>query len=105
MSDALFPWQLGEVDATPQQMRRVLQSKQDAVHRALEFADRVGRAISELVLGLRPDIFIGIELRRVGREAIDMQPAATLHVALDRVLSMDRAAVPQQDDVAAQMPQ
>ena len=76
MPDILRPRQLGDVDATPKQVRGMLEAEQFAPHAALEFIDCVGCAIREHAFRLRPDMFVGIEFRRVGGKAIGISESS-----------------------------
>src|SRR5215813_5770197 len=64
--------------------------------------DGVGRQIGETaVLEVAPQQFDGVELRRVGREPDDVPPAMVVQTGADEVMLVRAAAVPDQDDRAA----
>jgi hypothetical protein len=59
--------------------------------------------VREFALGLRPDEFVGIELRCVAREAMRLHPGMAAEKTLHVPTPMNLPAVPQQDDRAAEM--
>jgi len=59
--------------------------------------------VGQLTLGLRPDELIGIEFRRVAREAVCLQPGMATEKDLDIATPMNLPAVPQQSDFTAEM--
>lgn len=61
-------------------------------------------AVRVVALEVVPDLLHGVELRRVGREPLDVQPRVAPRDLGKRRL-VDPAPVPQQHDVSAQMPQ
>ena len=62
-------------------------------------------AIRESLLGQLPDALVGVELRRIGREALQMQPRGARAQLTDELATMGIAAVPQDDDVPADLPE
>ena len=57
----------------------------------------IGAAIGECTFGERPDPFIGVELRCIGRKVLEMQAAMLSEKSLQR-LSLVGGGVIQQDD-------
>lgn len=56
-------------------------------------------AIRESLLGQLPDPFIGVELRRIRREPLQVEPRGASAQLTDELASMRISAVPQDDDV------
>jgi len=59
--------------------------------------------VRQFALSLRPDEFVGIELRCVAREAVRLHPGMAAEKGLNIPTPMNFPAVPQQDDRAAKM--
>lgn len=70
---------------------------------AKEILDRVWPAVRERPLGVRPHAFVGIEFGRVTGERDEMQAAMAATEVGDRPPVVDRASIPDQDDMAAEM--
>ena len=62
-------------------------------------------AIGEPLLGQLPDAFIGVELRRISREALQVEPRGASAKLTDELASMGIPAVPQDDDVPRELPE
>jgi hypothetical protein len=62
-------------------------------------------AVGELSFEVIPDLFVGIEFGRVGREAFDVKSRMTSEKLGERWAAMNGPAVPQQHDVAAELTQ
>jgi len=62
-------------------------------------------AIGESLLGQFPDAFIGVELRRIGREALQVEPRGASAKLTYELASMGISAVPQNDDVPRELPE
>lgn len=71
-----------------------------------EFPDVLGAEVGQFVpLPVAPQILHGIEFRGVGRQALDVQPVGLgLEVGGDESAAVDGRAVPQQQDLAGQLP-
>ena len=61
--------------------------------------------IRESLLGQLPDSFVGIELRRVGGEALQVNPLGVSAKLTHELAAMGICAVPQDDDVAWDLPE
>ena len=105
MPEGSLPWQFGGVNAAPKPVRRVLQPEENATQLPFQLGDRVGGAVGERLLCLGPNMFIRIELRRIGGKTMNVKPAAALQVGPHGLVAMDFPAIPQQDDLSTQMPQ
>ncbi len=62
-------------------------------------------AIRESLLGQLPDTLVGVELRRIGREALQVQPRGAGAQLPHELASMGMSAVPEDDDVPADLPE
>jgi hypothetical protein len=60
-------------------------------------------AIREALLGQLPDSLIGVELRRIGREALQVEPHGASAKVIYELASMEVSAVPQDDDVPREL--
>lgn len=70
-----------------------------------KFSDISWRAIRQSALGMGPDEFVRVEFRGVRREAINTEPFVLSEKLTDDDTPVDRAAIPQEHDRTAQMPQ
>ena len=70
-----------------------------------EGLDIEGAAVGELVLEKLPRELVGIELGGVGGEAFDMEARMAGEYPLHVRTAVDGAAIPEQDDGAAEMAQ
>ena len=68
-----------------------------------ELALGVGPTVGERALGELPDSFVGIELRGIAGEAVEMEAGIAGLDRADRLAAVDGAVVPDHDHVAAQM--
>ena len=68
-----------------------------------QLLSREGAAIGEAGLKVIPDLFVGVELGRIGGEAFDLEPRIARQQSVQRGSLVNGAAVPDQDDVSAQM--
>jgi len=62
-------------------------------------------AIREALLGQLPDALIGVELRRVGREALQVEPCGASAKLPYELAAMGICAVPKDDDVTWKLPE
>ena len=62
-------------------------------------------AIGESLLGQLPDALIGIELRRIGREALQVEPLGASAKLTYELAAMGICAVPKHDDVPRELPE
>lgn len=90
-------------DAAPQVQRGAADSLQGETKVPPELLQGVGASVGELVLREPPDAFIGVELRRVAGEAMELEPGEGTTQGTDRVSLVNRAAVPEQDDGTPEM--
>lgn len=79
------------------------ESGENTVHPLLKVVDRVRGAVCQAAFCLGPDVLVGVELGRVGRKAMDMQPPIAQQVIGNDRLTVHGTAVPQKHDPAAQM--
>ena len=86
-------------------MLRSPESAKRAVQRVRELADVLGGAVGQLLLGVRPHKLVRVELGRVRGEAVDVEPGAALKELAHDPALVDRASVPEEDHLAAQVPQ
>jgi len=70
---------------------------------AEELALRVRSTVGEGALGKLPDAFIGVELRRIAGEAVEVKPGIARLERANRPAAVDRAVVPDHDHGAAEM--
>jgi hypothetical protein len=63
------------------------------------------QAVGRMAFPVVPDLFGRIELWGIRRELLQMEPRVSLADRLDGRPSMNGTAVPEEDDMAAQMPQ
>jgi len=81
----------------------------DAMHSAAQLAAKLdnifGRAIGQRVFGLGPYKLIRIKFWGIGREPMHMEPAVVAKEFLDDCAPVDGAAIPQQHNRCAQMPE
>ena len=68
-----------------------------------QFRDIMSLAIRESLLRKLPDSLVGVELRCVGRKALQVNPLGASAELAHELASMGIAAVPQHEDVAADL--
>ena len=90
-------------DAAAEVRRREADSLEGEAKVAPKLLQRVGAPVGELVLREPPDAFVGVELGRVAREAMEMEPGEGTTQGSDHVTLVNRAAVPEQDDRSSEM--
>lgn len=72
----------------------------------VELIDVLRCAVGQLSFTVSPDMLIGVELWRVGRKPMHVQPMAILpQVVLHESTAVDRPAVPNYHDRSAQVAQ
>jgi hypothetical protein len=91
-------------DARAQEARVSDQLFQDGGEMKVELVDVVGARVGERPFGDRPDAFVGIQLRGVGREPLEPQAWKRAAEVAQRIALVDVAVVPDDDQVAAEMP-
>ena len=70
-----------------------------------EWYEGIVTAVRQLLLDLRPYELVGIELRRVTREAVDLQAWVPAQKRLNILATVDLPAIPQERDRGAQVPE
>ena len=65
----------------------------------------VSLAIREALLGQLPDSLIGVELRRIGRESLQVESRCASAKLTDELASMGVPTIPQDDDVPRELPE
>lgn len=80
-----------------------MQAAQGGGEPARQGGEVVGSAVGEPLLRLRPHALIGIELRGIGREELEVQARAAAAQAVERLALVDVVVVPKDDDLAAQV--
>ena len=70
-----------------------------------EIVERIRVAIGELRLEMRPDPFIGVQFGRIPREPLEMETGTSSLQGLHLGPLVNAAAVQEDDDVAAEVPQ
>lgn len=97
------PRQIRSVDARPEEMLRAAKAADRGVQSLPEIGQIIRRTVGERLVSLGPDVLRRIEFGRVRREVMDMQTRMLVEERSDLAPPVDRAAVPQQVDGAAQM--
>jgi len=105
MHSSLRPRQFRRVDAAPEKLWRMLQVEELLSDTGFQLVDVRRRRIGERSLGLGPNLFIGIEFRCVSREMMQMESPAATQVQADGLVPVDFGAVPQEHDLAAEVPE
>ena len=88
-------------DATPQFRWRTsdtVNRTDDVFH---QFIDVLGAAIGEFSLGQRPNSFIGVEFRGVGRKMLDSETRVLTEELLERFSLMGGGVIQENNDGAA----
>ena len=93
------------MDASTKSARRSLQGAKRGVESAVEGVQIVGPSIGQAGLGVRPHAFVGIQLRGVGREKLEMEPREAAEQRSDRFALVDRGIVEDHDHVPSQVAQ
>jgi hypothetical protein len=97
--------QLGREDERAQFIRRASNPADVGLQAAADLLCVPQQAIRGVAFEVVPDLLRRIELRRIRWELFQMQPGIGLAHCLDRRSAMNAAAVPEEDDMAAQVPQ
>ncbi len=74
-------------------------------HRDHQLREIVSLTIREALLGQLPDSLVGVELRRIRREALQVEPRGASAKLTYELPSMGISAVPQDDDVPRELPE
>ena len=70
-----------------------------------QLRDIMSLAVRESLLGQLPDSLVGVELRRIGRKALQVNPLGASTKLAHELAAVGIAAVPQHEDVAADLPE
>src|SRR5271154_2460117 len=105
MHSDLRPRQFRRVDAAPKKLWRMLQVEEFLPNTGFQLVDVLWCRIGERSFGLGPNLLIGIEFRRIGREVMKMEAAASTQVQADGLVPVDFGAVPQEHNLAAEVPE
>ena len=70
-----------------------------------QFREIMSLAIRESLLGQLPDPLVGVELRRIGREALQVNPLGASAELTNELATMGISAVPQDEDVTRDLPE
>lgn len=70
-----------------------------------QFREIMSLAIGESLLGQLPDALIGVELRRIGRKALQVNPLGASAKLAHELAAMGISSVPQDEDVTRHLPQ
>ena len=97
--------QRGMRDAAPEVTVVPLDREERACEVAFEFEDVAWTPIRESLLCELPDALVGVELRRIGRKALQVNPPGARAQRPDEPAAMGIAAVPQDDEVPADLPE
>src|SRR2546423_12140247 len=65
----------------------------------------VRAAIGQLALGQRPNPFVGVEFRSIGREMLQLETRVLIQKLLQRLPLMSGGIIQQNDNGATQVPQ
>src|SRR6266567_2248342 len=93
------------MDAGPEEILRPTQAARRIGQSIAELAQIIWRSISEFVVSLGPHVLGGIEFRGVGREGVHTEAGMIGEESPDLAPAMDRPAIPEQVDRAAQVTQ
>jgi hypothetical protein len=74
-----------------------------SIHVSVELPEASGRRVGQSPFGLGPNEFVGIEFRSVCRESVDAEPGMPPDKNPDTAVSVDGAAVPEQDHRSPQV--
>jgi len=100
-----LPRQFRGIDAAPKKPWRVLQVEKRVPDAVFQFVNGRRRRVCECLLGLSPNVLVGIELRCVGREVVQMKAPAATQIHTHGFVAVDFGAVPQEHDLAPEVPQ
>src|SRR6266487_1287409 len=98
-------WQLGTADERAQLRLRAPHPAGVVRQAASEVPPVPQQTVGHVAFEVVPELLRRIEFRRIRRERLEMQPRMRLAHRVDSRPAVNRAAVPQQDDGAPEMPQ
>ena len=93
------------VDASPKAARGSLDVSKRASKATTQRGEVVGATVGELSFGVRPDRFVGIELRGIGRQIFEMQPGVVTTDFSNSISFVNARVVPDDEDVPAKVTQ
>jgi hypothetical protein len=101
--DGLRPWQIGRVEARAKQGLRPADPLKGSDNVQRKRDEPLMVDVRQLAFRLHPDELIGIEFRRVARQAVGLHPGMAAEKSLDIPTPMDFPAVPQQNNLVSEM--
>jgi len=93
------------MDTGPEQLLRGARFLKGSAEQPVEGRDVRGRTVGQSTVALAPDVFSGVEFRRVGRKRLDVQPGMPPDERLEFTPAMNRPPIPKQDHRSVQMAQ
>ncbi len=93
------------MDASPEAALGSLDVSQRAAKVAMHHGEVLGATVGEAPFGVGPDGFIGVELRRVGRKQLEMEPRKPAADFSDPLSFVNARVVPDHDDAPTEMAQ
>ena len=105
MHSGLLPGQFRRIDATPEKPGRALQVGKRVRDAGFHSSMFVGVELASRLLGLGPNVLVGIELRSISGKVVQMKSSAATEIQTHGFVPMDLGAVPQEDDFASKVAQ
>ena len=93
------------MDTGPEQLLRGARFLKGSAEQPVEGRDVRGRTVGQSTVALAPDVFSGVEFRRVGRKRLDVQPGMPPDELLEFTPAMNRPPIPEQDHRPSEMAQ
>ena len=93
------------VDASSKAARGSLDVSKRAPKATVQHGDVVRATVGELSFGVRPDRFVGIELRGIGRQTFEMQSGVVTADFSNSISFVNARVVPDDEDVPAKVAQ
>ena len=93
------------VDASSKAARGSLDVSKRAPKTTVQRGDVVGATVGELSFGVRPDRFVGIELRGIGRQIFEMKAGVVTTDFSNPISFVNARVVPDDEDVPAKVAQ
>jgi len=93
------------LDAPAEERRRGGQATDFLREDVHEFGRRIGSSVGQVGFEVIPNAFVGIQLRGVGREGLQMQPGRVAEQVLHGLAAVNAAIVQQHDEVAGDLAQ
>ena len=89
----------------PQKLLRGARFLKGSAEQSVEGRDMLWRTVGQPTVALAPDVFSGVEFRRVGRKRLDVKPGMPPDELLEFTPAMNRPPIPEQDHRSVQMAQ